>query len=156
MNQNVPMVSQPGSGLAAMAKFHQLKEQLKKMAADKKGVKTNHDQIQDQAVDKLLNINKRYVEVGKGQYAELTKVKMESGLGKDKHEEFFNELFEQISQKRIKTSDMDNFTRDCTNFLALYLSRFEKRKLKIEFKKQVRRKTCDDLKTWLDSAPIKD
>ena len=157
MNQNVPMaasVAQQNSNIE-IGKFHHLKEILKKMADDKKGVKTEHDKIQDQAVDKLLALNKRYVEVKKGEYAQLAKESTQPGLGKDKHEEFFNALYEHIKGGRINVQNMDQFTKDCTTHLLAFLSGFEKRKLKIEFKKQVRKKTCEDLKDWLDSAPNK-
>lgn len=158
MNQNVPMsaaVSVQINNNIEIGKFHQLKEVLKKMSEEKKGIKSEHDKIQDKAVERLLQLNKRYVEVKKGEYAQLSKETAQPGLGKDKHDEFFTALFDHIKEGRVNTQNAEQFTKDCVTQLNSFLSAFEKRKLKIEFKKQVRRKTCEDLKAWLDSAPNK-
>lgn len=157
MNQNVPMSAAVPvqSNNIEIGKFHQLKEVLKKMSDEKKSIKSEHDKIQEKAVERLLQLNKRYVEVKKGEYAQLAKETAQPGLGKDKHDEFFTTLFDHIKGGRVNTQNADQFTKDCITHLTVFLSAFEKRKLKIEFKKVVRKKTCEDLQVWLDSAPNK-
>lgn len=130
-----------------MQKLTALKQNLMKIKDLRAKTKAEYDEIEQTAVNLLLSLNVRYVDVsgkGAGPYWVLSKESTNGTFNKERFNEFFSRILQEIR------SNPNVSAEQCSTYAAEFLKQFEKRRLVLNQVSTCRVKGVDDLKRWLN------
>ena len=127
-----------------------LKLQIENMRQQRQKTKTEMDELQQHAVQALLQMGVRFVDVsncGQGPFWVLGKEKSDGSFNRERYHEFFSLLLGEM-----KTNPNGVTPDKCTQLAMNYLKQFEKRRLCLNKLSRPGPKGVEDLKRWLQTG----
>jgi chaperonin cofactor prefoldin len=129
-----------------IGRLSQLRQQIEKIAETRKTTKTQLDEIEAQAIDAMMKMNRRSIgESPDGPFWVLGKAKTDGSWNADRYREFFTLLLTELRAGKQFTPEQ------LVQQAQKYLKQFEKRRLQINKLAQARQQQngVQDLRDWL-------
>jgi len=142
---------QPQEAQIDIHRLSGLKQQMDKLAEQRKVCKTQVDEIESQCIAALVQMGVRYVDEsanGAGPFWSLVKSKSDGSWNTERYNEFFAGLLTELNNGKQFTPSQ------CSELAVTYLKNFEKRKLALSKLQMVRQKNIDDLRLWLAGKDV--
>lgn len=130
-----------------ISKMFEWKGQLENLAAERKIVKEKYDEIEQKAINQLLTMNTRYIDVsgrGSGPFWVLCKKKQEGSLTRERFGKIIQPILEQMYTNGIKYDPVQ-----LTELVYNEMKAFEKRGLCLKKMDSCKQTGTEDLKEWI-------